>query len=249
MKWLFTGLTAVLLTVTVSTEPQARALTRNQAEITAQLLATLLDAGRIVVDRNQALIDDPHRGFKGFTPEAFERQLTEEFQTRTGIALDHLEAASVPPLARELLPALLQASKDVVADAQVVINQRGIVYKNFIPATFGSQAAARFSRRSHVRLKQTALNPRNPKNDPDPYETAVLQRLATFHGVSLPISELTDEGKTLRMLTPLYYEHDCLKCHGEPAGDLDISGYPKEGARLGDLAGAISVSIPLETSR
>jgi hypothetical protein len=38
----------------------------------------------------------------------------------------------------------------------------------------------------------------------------------------------------------------CLACHGEPKGEWDISGYPREGAHEGDLAGAISVRIPLD---
>ena len=151
----------------------------------------------------------------------------------------------MPPLARDLLPALVQASKGVVADAQIVINQRGVGYKNFIPATFGSQAARRFSAKSHVRLKQTALQPRNQKNMPDEYEAAVLARLSSRPPTTAPISEVTEEGRMLRVMAPIYYEKDCLACHGGPAGDLDISGYPKEGAREGELAGAISVSIPL----
>ena len=111
------------------------------------------------------------------------------------------------------------------------------------------QAAARFSGKSRVRLKQTALLPRNPKNEPDPYEAAALRRLAAQPSPPKTISELTDEGKTLRVLNPIYHTKDCLKCHGGPTGELDISGYPKEGAREGDLAGAISVSIPLEGAR
>jgi hypothetical protein len=50
---------------------------------------------------------------------------------------------------------------------------------------------------------------------------------------------------TLRALTPIYYSQDCLACHGKPRGILDISGYPREGAQEGDLAGAISVQIPV----
>ena len=221
------------------------AMTRVEAEETARLLATLLDAGRVVIDRNQSLIDDPHRGNKGFTPDVFEKQLGEEFKARTDIDLGHLTGARPAPRARDLLRALMGASKSVVADAQVIINQRGVGYKNFIPATFGSQAAARFSTTSHVRLKQTALQPRNEKNEPDAYEEAVLRRLLAQAGPSTPITELTDAGNTLRLITPIYYDKDCLKCHGGPAGEMDISGYPKEGAKAGDLAGAISVSIPL----
>jgi len=59
------------------------------------------------------------------------------------------------------------------------------------------------------------------------------------------VSELTEEGKTLRVVMPIYYAKDCLACHGEPKGMLDISGYPKEGHKEGDLAGAITVTAPL----
>jgi general secretion pathway protein A len=62
------------------------------------------------------------------------------------------------------------------------------------------------------------------------------------------VSELADEGRTLRVVMPIYYQKDCLACHGEPKGDLDISGYPKEGYREGDLAGAITVVTPLTGS-
>ncbi|MGQ0811827.1 MAG: Tll0287-like domain-containing protein [Nitrospiraceae bacterium] len=217
-----------------------------EAEETARLIAVLLDSGREVIDRNQALIDDPHKGHKGFTPEVFERQLNEEFRVRTGVDLKNANAARLPPKAGALLRALVESSKSVVADAQGVINQRGVGYKNFIPATFGSQASARFSAKSHVRLKQTTLQPRNLKNAPDQYEEAVLRRLATQESQAIALSDIAEGGKTLRLLAPIYYTKDCLKCHGGPAGELDISGYPKEGAREGDLAGAISVSVPLE---
>lgn len=224
---------------------------RAEAEETARLLAKLLQAGRAVIEQNQALIDDPHRGEKGLTPAVFEQQLQKEFHKKTGIDLAMLSGKqalfAVPPLARELLPALIEAGNDVVRDAQVVINQRGIGYKNFIPATYGSQAAARFSKRSHVQLKQTAIQPRNPKNEPDEYEASVLHWLSGRPNGEAYVSELTDSGKTLRVMMPIYYQRECLACHGEPKGEWDISGYPKEGAHEGELAGAISVKIPLRT--
>lgn len=223
---------------------------RAEAEETARLLAKLLQAGRLVIEQNQTLIDDPHRGDKGFTPDVFERQIHDVFRQRTGIDLIAPAVKSspaIPPLARTLLPALIDAGKDVIRDAQVVINQRGIGYKNFIPATFGSQAAARFSKRSHIQLKQTAIQPRNPKNEPDEYEASVLRWLAGRPNSDAYVSELTESGKTLRVMMPIYYQRECLACHGEPKGEWDVSGYPKEGAGEGDLAGAISVKIPLQT--
>ncbi len=219
---------------------------REETEKTAQHLATLLNVGRLIVERNQTLINDPRKGDKGLTPEVFEQQLLDEFIHQTNIDLKHLPS-HLPSLARELLPVLVQSSKEVVADAQLVINQRGIGYKNFIPATFGSQAARKFSNRSRVKIKQTTLNPRNLKNTPDAYEENVLKRLAAQPASDTSITEWIDNETTLRALTPIYYSQDCLACHGNPKGILDISGYPREGAREGDLAGAISIQIPMKS--
>ena len=217
---------------------------REEIESTAQHLATLLNVGRLIVQRNQALINDPRIGNKGFTPEVFEQQVLDEFLRETHIDLKHV-SSQLPSLAKELLPVLLESSKEVVADAQLVINQKGIGYKNFVPATFGSQAARKFSNRSYVTIKQTALNPRNLKNTPDAYEENLLKRLATKPAVDTSITEWIDNGTTLRAVTPIYYSQDCLVCHGNPKGILDMSGYPREGAKEGELAGAISIRIPV----
>lgn len=219
---------------------------QNESEQTAYYLTTLLNVGRLIVERHQPLINDSQKGDKDFTPESFEQQAVDEFSRQTSIDLRHFPA-HLPNLAKELLPILLESGKHVVAEAQLVINQRGIGYKNFIPATFGSQTARKFSNRSQVKMKQTTLNPRNLKNTPDVYEEEVLKRLANQPASNGPVAEWVDGGKTLRMLTPIYYSHDCLVCHGSPQGILDISGYPREGAREGDLAGAISVQIPAHT--
>ena len=218
---------------------------REESEQTARHLTTLLNVGRLVVERNQPLINDPRRGDKGFTPETFEQEVIDEFFRQTSIDLKH-PPSRLPALAKDLLPILLQSGKDVVADAQLVINQRGIGYKNFIPATFGSQASRKFSNRSQVKMKQTTLNPRNLKNTPDAYEEQMLKRLASQPASITPVAEWVDNGKVLRVLTPIYYSQDCLVCHGSPKGILDISGYPREGAREGDLAGAISIQIPAD---
>ena len=252
MKRVWIALTAVLVTfVTVQfvLPPSGWAVERAEAEETARLLAKLLKAGRSVIEQNQLLIDDPQKGDKGFTPEVFEQQLVQEFRQQTGFDLSKLQSTpasfALPPQAKEMLPAFVLVSKEVIREAQGVINQRGIGYKNFIPATYGSRAAARFSKQSHVRLKQTTLQPRNPKNEPDDYEASVLKWLSGRPRAEAYVSELTDHGQTLRVVMPLYYVTACLACHGEPKGDLDISGYPKEGAHEGDLAGAITVTTPL----
>src|SRR5688572_20509292 len=114
--------------------PAAYAVTRGEAEETARLIGTLLSAGRVVIERNQSLIDDRSKGNKGFTPAVFEQQLTDEFRLRSGIDVNNMKDVGIPATAKALLRALVESSKSVVADAQDVINRQGVGYKNFIPA-------------------------------------------------------------------------------------------------------------------
>ena len=226
--------------------PKARA--NPEAVETGRLLAVLLDAGRVTVGANQSLINDPEKGNKGFTPEVFEKQVIEKFKDRAKVDLTDLKNERVPEMARKLLPALVDAEKQVVTDYQIVINKQGVGFKGFIPATFGTQAAAKFRAKTGVYLKQTMNPPRNPKNTPDEFEARVLKAFADPNyprqGEKI-VSETVDGGKAVRVMLPLFMLKGCLPCHGEPKGEKDISGYMKEGAKEGDLAGAISVKVPL----
>lgn len=38
----------------------------------------------------------------------------------------------------------------------------------------------------------------------------------------------------------------CLECHGSPVGELDVTGFAKEGWTLDSIGGAISFVIPLD---
>ena len=215
---------------------------------TGRLLAILLDSGRVAIARNQALLNDPSRGDKGFTPEAFAAQAMAVFKERTSHDLADLPHANVPGMAKPLLEQLLAESKRTVASYQPGINMQGIVYKGFIPATFGTETGTRFQKWSGVYLKQTAPEHlvRNPKNKPDPFEIAQMARLndpAYALSREAIVSETVEDGKSVRVLLPLFYEKACLSCHGQPKGERDISGYPREGGKEGDLGGAISVKI------
>src|SRR6266487_2214983 len=219
----------------------------DDATETGRLLAILLDSGRVTVGANQSLINDPDKWDKGFTPEVFEKQLTEKFKERAKVDLSKLKDEKVPHMAKQLLPQLVEVSKKTVADYQPVINKQGVVFKGFIPATFGTQTAAKFTAKSGIYLKQTTLDGflRNPKNKADEFEAGVLKK---FADPSYPrqgekiVSEQVDGGKT-RVMLPLFYGKGCLNCHGQPKGEKDISGYMKEGAKEGDLGGAISVKL------
>lgn len=241
------GVCAAMLGASVSF---ATAEQESEVREAGRLLAVLLDSGRVVIGRNQELINDPDKGDKGFTPGVFAQQTIALFKERTRHDLTNLPAANMPAMAKPLLERLLEEGKKTVASYQPVINLKGVKYKGLIPATFGTETGARFQAWSGVYLKQTAPEHllRNPKNKPDVLEIAAMQKMADpdfpRNGEQI-LSMVIDEGRTLHIVFPLFYGKACMDCHGSPKGERDITGYPREGAKEGELGGAISVKLPL----
>ena len=104
-----------------------------------------------------------------------------------------------------------------------------------------------FNRSTDYVVKFTRTDPRNPGDAPDEWEQGAL---ASFEedpaiGEYYQLVE-NDEAMSLRYCTPLTVEEGCLSCHGAPKGEIDITGYAKEGWSMGDIAGALSISIPAE---
>lgn len=245
-RWLLTILSVLIITFFSSYS--GRAQDHEQERQTSHLLAIFFDSGRVVVGLNQDLINDASKGDKGFTAAVFEKQLLEVFEQRTGIDLSN-SSDKIPAMARPLLERLRDESKRTIDSYQTPINIPGISYKGLIPATFGTETARRFQTWSGIYLRQIAPERflRNSKNKPDAYEATVLKALAEqASSESQPKWEVTDGGQTLRFILPLYYSKACLACHGEPKGERDISGYPREGGKEGELGGAISVKLPLK---
>jgi hypothetical protein len=216
-----------------------------ELETTARLLAVLLDSGRAVINENQDWFESGEADPTPRAVTAFEPQLLDMFRTRSGIDLRDIASSRIPEKAKQWLHVMLAVSKQVVATTQPELIRADRV-AGLLPAVFGSRVASRFSELTGVRIKQTALAPRNPANAPDLFERAALRSFAdTTHPREQSISEVTAVGRSVRLMYPLYMTRQCLVCHGEPKGERDKTGYPREGAQLGQNAGAISVLIPL----
>lgn len=54
-----------------------------------------------------------------------------------------------------------------------------------------------------------------------------------------------DGTRVFRYTEPLYVTESCLECHGDPVGELDQYGYPKEGMQVGQVGGAMSITEPM----
>lgn len=149
-----------------------------------------------------------------------------------------------------LLARVFLATRSFVAETGATVGQAregtGPEFRHLVPAAVGRGIAEAVEGLTGYRIKQTSLRVRNPANAPDAYEKRVLERFSAG-GVS-EHWETTRLGTkpVFRYLLPLRMEGPCLPCHGPPAGEPDPTGHPREGYELGQVAGALSITIPME---
>lgn len=215
---------------------------------TALSLAKLLQAARSVISANQALINDPDIGDKGLTGDVVLAAAIEVYKKTTDV-----DPMSIDPASREgrLLRAGMEAIKEVTDENQSFINREGIGFKAFIPAVFGrlvtERLQAKIGEEAEVKITAPPHLVRNRKARPDAWEERVIETKLLSPG--WPRGQIFTEAfpskgrDAFRVAVPEYYAASCLSCHGEKKGEIDITGYPKEGAREGDLGGVISITL------
>lgn len=142
----------------------------------------------------------------------------------------------------------MMATWDFVSLNQNIINYDSdgkFDYKGLHCALAGKSVAVLFGKRTDDTIRFTKLEPRNIYNSPDEFETAALQAFADDKNMD-EYYEFTDyEGEpAFRYISVMKVTKDCIECHGHPKGQIDITGYPKEGWSIGDNGGAISIVIP-----
>ncbi|MEC4184544.1 DUF3365 domain-containing protein [Adlercreutzia sp. R21] len=120
------------------------------------------------------------------------------------------------------------------------------VYQGLHCAIVGRSIGALFTSQSTYSTKFVNFNPRNAADEPDSFEAAALT--AFNEGSAAEYYEIAsvDGEEVFRYAAPMRIEENCLECHGEPAGEIDVTGFPKEGWQLGDVGGAISIVMPLD---
>ncbi len=214
----------------------------------ATKLANLLRAGRSVVSANQPLINDPEIGEKNFTGDKLVKEAEAIYGERTGSLL---APEGLSERDKRLIAAQKEAMLRIVDQHQADIDKEGVGFKGFIPAVFARLVNEEFEalagNEARVRVTAPMNLVRNRKARPDAWEREVLETrlLAADWPKGQYYTERVEfEGRSaFRMLLPEYYRPSCLSCHGGPQGELDITGYPKEGGKEGDLGGAISIVI------
>jgi hypothetical protein len=214
----------------------------------AQSLAEMLRDARTVISDKQDLINNPQLGDKHLTGEVVLEQAVAKYSKDTGVDPKKLDPASRQG---RLLRAMMAAIVEVVDDNQPTINEKGTGFKGFIPAVFARLVAESFDHlaKGEAEVKVTAPLElvRNRKARPDPWETEIIEKklLDAAWPAGQPYSATveTNGRPAFRVMVPEYYVQSCLACHGSPKGEVDITGYPKEGGKLNDLGAVISITL------
>ena len=215
---------------------------------TAIYLADLLRSARTVIATHQAHINNPDIGDKGLTGRVVLRKTREIFRQRTGKPLPLKDEND---LRTRLLRAQLASIREVMDENQRTINRSGVGFKGFVPAVFARLVNERFKEKigDYAEVKVTALMNlvRNRRARPDAWERRNIRK--NLMSEAWPVGKIYTEAatsagrKAFRVLVPEYYGKGCLSCHGGPKGEIDVTGYPKEGGEEGWLGGAISITL------
>lgn len=105
-----------------------------------------------------------------------------------------------------------------------------------------------FTRDSDYVIHYTNTTTRKPDDAPDDFELEALEALKSDPSLEYYYGfDERDGTRVFRYMEPVYITESCLECHGDPAGEIDIKGYPKEGMQLGDIAGVASITMPTQT--
>lgn len=214
----------------------------------ATSLADMLRAARQVISNNQVRINDPILGDKGLTGNVVLEQALIIYKKNTGT-----DPASIDSASRH--GRLLRAQMDAIVEAtdanQATINAKGVGFKGFIPAVFARLVNEAFENRARneAQVKVTAPEQlvRNRKARPDAWESGMMRSKLLQsdwpRGQAFSAESQINDRRAFRMMMPEYYAASCLTCHGSPKGQTDITGYPKEGGKEGDLGAVISVTL------
>ena len=220
----------------------------DEDKMIADSLAAMLQASRTVISRNQERINNPDIGDKGLDGKSVLDQSVKIYQEAT-----KTDPLKVDPSSRHgrLLRAQMDAIVEVMDSNQKTINQPGVGFKAFIPAIFARLVNESFAKKAAgvAEVKVTAPIDliRNRKARPDQWEAEVIRDkllAPNWPKGQLFAAVASGNGRpAFRVAVPEYYAASCLSCHGGPKGQIDVTGYPKEGGKEGDLGGVISITL------
>lgn len=138
--------------------------------------------------------------------------------------------------------------KSLVAESRKSADVRSTRFYDTIPVVAAWKTIEHVAGKEGYEFRTPSNSPRNPKNNPDPEEQAILTALAkTKQEEYFGVDEARNEMVYAR---PILLSEDCLACHGDPAGGSkdgkDVLGFRMEGWRAGEMHGAFLLRSKLD---
>lgn len=162
---------------------------------------------------------------------------------------ENLEEAELLQQARAL-SANMEAVWEFMNKSQDKINydsEGNFEFKGLQCSIAGRSVGAFFSRDTDYTVRYVSDTPRNRADEPDAFEQAAINAFRADPSLTEYYAfEEVDGQRIFRFAEPMVLDASCLSCHGEPAGTIDLSGYPREGLPEGYIYGALSMDIPTE---
>ncbi|WP_449316331.1 ATP-binding protein [Rubneribacter sp.] len=119
-------------------------------------------------------------------------------------------------------------------------------FKGVYCSVAGKDIAQKFTAQSEGYVIRYARdNPRSSTDQPDEFESKAIELFETTEETERFGMEDRGGESFFRYVSRIDISRNCLACHGEPAGEYDLTGFRKEGMQMGDLAGVTSISIPM----
>lgn len=166
------------------------------------------------------------------------------------LSLQNAQAENEAREKAEVLAAEMRAAWDFVDMNQDVINRAEdgtFRTKHLVCVVAAKSISMLFTTETDYSIRFTNDTPRQAANAPDAFEQ---EALAAFNAdpdrkAFWRVVDAGDGTRVFRYTEPLYVTESCLECHGDPVGELDQYGYPKEGMQVGQVGGAMSIIEPM----
>lgn len=166
------------------------------------------------------------------------------------LSLQNAQAENEAREKAEVLAAEMRAAWDFVDMNQDVINRAEdgtFRTKHLVCVVAAKSISMLFTTETDYSIRFTNDTPRQAANAPDAFEQ---EALAAFNAdpdrkAFWRVVDAGDGTRVFRYTEPLYVTESCLECHGDPVGELDQYGYPKEGMQVSQVGGAMSITEPM----
>ena len=114
-----------------------------------------------------------------------------------------------------------------------------------VPIITAINVAQKNAEKANYEFRVPKESPRNPENEPTPFESDILAELKK----SGAEEKIVYEENRIRYFRPIKLTEECMLCHGDPAAAEDPVGGTKEGWKVGEIHGAFEIISSLESAQ